>query len=607
MPTDHTWDPRRTRPGVYARPDGAGFGVSLFAPQAQHATLHVEGRDPLALEPAAEGYWVLAKAPLEAGDRYTFSVDGAEPHPDPASLAQPGGVHAASAVVDLASNSPARWSGRALDDMVLYELHVGTFSREGTFDGAVAHLDALVELGVNALELMPLNSFPGCRNWGYDGVYWQAVQQSYGGPAGLRRLVSAAHARGLAVIIDTVFNHFGPEGNYVGAFGPYLSAHKGTPWGPALNTDGADSDGVRDLVLSVAHTWLVDYGADGLRLDAVHAIPDTAARHLLEELSDEVAGWSQTLGRPLTLIAECDLNDPRYIRPVAQGGLGMSAQWVDEYHHALRAYLTGERRGYYGDFGSLDDIERGLRTAYVYTGQYSAHRRRRFGRVPSDAATHQFVVFGQNHDQVGNRARGERLIEHLDPTDYQLLAAMVLWSPFTPMLWMGEEYAERRPFPFFVDHGDIAVLQGTREGRSREFEAFLPPGEHVPDPGDPGTFASAILTHERRGATYEFYREALRLRSTYWPTRRRALDAHSVERLGEDTLVWRMPRLDGSTLEVVANLGERPFDLTPLGGATAESAGRVLLGSSAGRLGGALPARTAGLWLLETPDASIEP
>lgn len=581
------------RPGVWPHPRG-GFQVALYAPTARTADFVAEGQRATPLESVGHGYFAAHLPELVAGTRYRLRTDviGGR-RPDPASLFQPDGVHRASEVIAIAPPQMANWRGRALPDMVVYELHVGTFSAGGTFADAIEHLDALVELGVNTLELMPLNAFPGARNWGYDGVYWQAAQESYGGPKGLRAFIDAAHERQLAVIVDAVFNHLGPEGNYLGRFAPYLNENKRTPWGPALNTDAEHADGVRDLVLSVAHTWLVDYGADGLRLDAVHALADSSAVHVLAELAEEAENWQSALGRPLTLIAECDLNDPRYTAPVATNGLGMRGQWVDEFHHALRAFLTGETRGYYSDFGAFERIAKSLREAFVFTGQYSEHRKRSFGESPSPRhEQHQFVVFGQNHDQVGNRARGERLHEHLDERDYLLTAAMVIWSPFTPMLWMGEEYAEPAPFPYFVGHTDEAVMRGTREGRMREFAPFLQDGERVPDPGLAETFASAKLSHQRQGPVYEFYRKALQVRRDFWPSRERAMGTQEVLTYTREVVHWRLPRRDSSVIEVIANLGQETFDLaaTRLKGDTARASSQPLDAPG-------VPARTAAVWL----------
>ena len=585
------------RPGVWPHPDG-GYQVTLYAPNSRKASLIVEGGPTHFLKASKHGYFTAHLPNLEPGTRYRMRANNSDgAWPDPASLSQPDGVHGASEVVRIPAPATSEWRGRALADMVIYELHVGTFSEAGTFEGAIEHLDALVDLGVNTLELLPINSFPGERNWGYDGVYWQAAQASYGGVNGLRKLIDAAHERGLAVLIDAVFNHLGPEGNYLGKFAPYLNEDKRTPWGPALNTDARHSDGVRDFVLSVVHTWLVDFGADGLRLDAVHALVDSSAQHILAELAEACAGWRKQVDRPLTLIAECDLNTPRYITSTSQNGLGMDGQWVDEYHHAVRAYLTGETRGYYSDFGEIDAIEKSLSKAYVFTGEYSAHRARSFGESPTaEHAQQQFVVFGQNHDQVGNRARGERLHEHLDERDYLLMAAMVLWSPFTPMLWMGEEYAERAPFPYFVSHTDATVMRLTREGRMREFAPFLEVGEEVPDPGLPATFASAKLSHRREGRVYDFYREALRIRNEYWPLRERGMGAHHVARIGGEVLLWRLPLTDGRAVGVLANLSNDFVALADHPG-TSEYAGQAPLSSSQPLHSGELPARAAAVYL----------
>ncbi len=586
------------RPGVW-RAD-TGFDVSLYSPQAESATLHLPERDEtIELTALPNGYHVADGLDLRDGERYLFATDRHQrPMPDPASLAQPDGVHEASAVVDTQALTTAAvpWGGRALQDMILYELHIGTFSEEGTFVGAIDHLDDLVKLGINTIELMPVNAFPGERNWGYDGVYWQAAQTSYGGIGGLKQLVNAAHDRGLAVIIDAVFNHLGPEGNYLGTYAGYLNEAKRTPWGPALNTDGPYSDGVRDLVLSVVQTWLVDVGADGLRLDAVHAILDSSATHLLAEISERVAEWGRAADRTYVLIAECDLNDPRYTQPTSAGGLGMSGQWVDEFHHSVRTFLTQDRTGYYGDFGTIEHLHRTLADAFVYTGQYSEHRERSFGKRPEHAQASQFVVFGQNHDQVGNRALGERIHEHLTEAEYLLVAGLYLWSPFTPMLWMGEEYGETAPFPYFVSHGDEAILEATRRGRAREFAAFLGDGEHVPDPGAVETFTSAKLSHARRGPTYEFYRKAIQTRTELWPTRRLGINDHTVRRVAQEAIAWSMPRTDGSTILVVANLGRSAFDLSE---DLATARGATLPPRCASQATTAnLPARSIATWLL---------
>ena len=568
----------------------------LYAPDAAAADLVLPDRahERRAMNRVDGGYFELRATDLPPGTRYLLQTDAMdEARPDPASLWQPLGVHGYSVLVDadLFSRKQPDWRGLRLRDMVIYELHVGTFSAAGTFDGVAEHLPALLELGVNAIELMPVNQFPGARNWGYDGVYWRAAQSSYGGPEGLVRLIDAAHEQGIAVLIDAVFNHLGPEGNYLPQFGPYFTNKHPTPWGPAINLDDRGADGVRELILASAKTWLVDYGADGLRLDAVHALKDQSATHILEELSEACARWSEQVGRPLTLIGECDLNDPRFVRPRAKGGLGLDGQWVDEYHHALRAYLTNETRGYYSDFGSAEVIERVLRDGYAYTGQHSPHRGRRFGRPPVGVSNHQFVVFGHNHDQVGNRARGERLHEHLGEDQLIALAAMVLLSPFTPMLWMGEEYAEPAPFPYFVDHGDAQVLRATREGRVREFAAFVAPGERVPDPGLAATFQSAKLSHRREGRVFDFYREAIALRRELWGGRAADIHAHGVRR-ERTSFTWTIPlAAEPRAVMVSVNLGAAPVRLTP------KPTGTVKL--DRGLAGETLSAWGVAVWLIE--------
>ena len=594
-------------PGTRHR-DGATT-VSLYAPNAGRAWLVLPDRDGEVrlLDAAPGGYFVLEADDLPPGTRYLLRTDRMdEARPDPASRWQPLGVHGYSVVVDDALFARERpyWPGRALGEMILYELHVGTFSAAGTFAGAIAHLPDLVKLGVNAIELMPVNQFPGARGWGYDGVYWQAAHDSYGGPEGLVALIDAAHELDLAVVVDAVFNHLGPEGNYLPEFAPYLTDKHHTPWGPAVNLDDYHSDGVRAFILACAKTWLVDYGADGLRLDAVHALRDSSALHLLAELSDARDEWARATGRPLTLIGECDLNDPRYVTPTADNGLGLDGQWVDEFHHALRTRLTGETRGYYSDFEDPDLLLRALRNGYVYTGQYSRHRGRQFGQSTAGLGADQFVVFAQNHDQVGNRARGERLHEHLGDDAYLLAAAVTIWSPFTPMLWQGEEYRERAPFPYFVSHGDPDVLEATRQGRIREFAPFLGEGEEVPDPGAESTFAAAKLSHRRTGRVYEFYREALAARRRYWPLRLRGIEAHGVAKL-RDGIAWRLPLEDGRHLTVVANFGHRHLPLTLLPRHYAVDDAEAVCATRPIRA--SVPPLSAGLWLTPATAASPPP
>jgi len=472
------------------------------------------------LEPlvaAERGYHVGELADVAPGSRYLFRLDGGAERPDPASRLQPEGVHGPSAVVAAVPDPVAAgWAGHPLERLVFQEIHVGTFSAEGTFDGAIPHLEPLGRLGVTAVELMPIAQFPGERNWGYDGVHPYAPQASYGGPEGLRRFAAAAHAAGLSVFLDVVYNHLGPEGNYLGEFGPYFSDFHRTPWGGALNFDGPDSDEVRRFFLDNALEWLTDFGLDGLRLDAIHGIFDASARPFLAELAEAVEARSRRLGRPLHVVAESDLNASRVVRPREQGGYGHASQWCDDFHHALHALLTGERRGYYADFGNLEQLARALREGYVFQGERSDHRRRRHGDSPAGLAPTAFVVCAQNHDQVGNRMLGDRLATSLPPEKLRLAAATVLLAPFLPLLFMGEEYGETAPFPYFVSHGDPDLLEAVRRGRRIEFQGFGWAGE-PPDPGAPATFASARLRRELRDRSphrelLAWHRELLRLR-----------------------------------------------------------------------------------------------
>jgi maltooligosyltrehalose trehalohydrolase len=447
------------------------------------------------MEAEGRGYF-RAAAEVPEGQRYLYRLDGGPERPDPCSLWQPEGVGGPSAVVrsQRFAWTDRGWAGVRQEDLVFYELHVGTFTPQGTFDAVLPRLGQLRELGVTAVELMPVGQFPGTRNWGYDGVLPYAAQDSYGGPHGLQRLVDACHAAGLAVFLDVVYNHLGPEGNYLAEFGPYFTDHYRTPWGPAFNYDGAGSDAVRDYVLGNARMWLEEFHADGLRLDAVHAIYDFAARHILRELEEAAGDVAGRRGFPARVVAESDLNDPRLLLPPERGGYGLDAQWSDDFHHAVHTYLTGERQGYYEDFGKAEELARVLEQPFLYAGRYSPYRDRRHGAPPEGLSGDRFVVCLQNHDQVGNRASGDRLTRLLGTPERQRLAAsLLLLSPHLPLLFMGEEYGEDRPFPFFCSFGDAKLVEAVRQGRRREFAAFAWQGE-VPDPHGEGTFASARLS-----------------------------------------------------------------------------------------------------------------
>jgi len=437
--------------------------------------------------------------------------------PDPASHCQPEGVHGPSQVVEPHFDwEDADWHGLPLTKYIIYELHVGTFTPEGTFDAVIDHLEELKELGITAVELMPVAQFPGARNWGYDGVYPFAVQNSYGGPQGLKRLVNACHLKGLAVILDVVYNHLGPEGNYLRDFGPYFTDFYRTPWGEAVNFDGPHSDDVRRYFIEYVLYWIEDCHIDALRIDAVHAILDFSARPFLETLARTVHRAADRLNRRIHCIAESALNDTRIIRPRELGGFALDAQWNDDFHHALHALLTGEQSGYYQDFGGLHHLARAWRRGFVYDGQYSRFRQRAHGNSSRSIPAQQLVVFAQNHDQIGNRMLGERLSGLVSFESLKLAAGLVLLSPFIPLVFMGEEYGETAPFQYFIEHSDPELVNAVRAGRRREFEAFGWQAE-PPDPQDEATFLEAKLDRTLRETSLgrvlpEFYRELIRLR-----------------------------------------------------------------------------------------------
>lgn len=476
----------------------------MWAPGADRVDVVLEdGGRVLPLARDERGYHAGEWPRVPPGTRYRFRLPDGRLLPDPASRFQPEGVRGPSAVVDPAFDwCDDGWTGLALEDHVLYEVHVGAFTDEGTFDAVIPRLDGLRELGVTAIELMPVAQFPGTRNWGYDGVFPFAAQNTYGGPDGLRRLVDACHARGLAVVLDVVYNHVGPEGSPLAAYGPYLTDRYRTPWGEALDFDGPHADDVRRYFIENALCWITDFHVDGLRLDAVHAIVDTSAYPFLEELAEAVHRRARELGRRVHLFAESDRNDPRLVLPPDRGGQGFDALWSDDFHHALHALLTGERSGYYVDFGTLDDMASAYRAPFVYAGRYSAYRGRRHGRRADGVRGEQVVVFAQNHDQVGNRARGERLSTLVGADALRLAAGLVLLAPAVPLLFMGEEYGETAPFPYFVSHSDPALIETVRRGRRAEFgwEEETGSGADVPDPADEATFRSAVLRYELAGA-----------------------------------------------------------------------------------------------------------
>ncbi len=495
---------------------------AVWAPSTSRVQLRIEGTDlPMSRE---DGGWWRTEVDAKPGTDYAYLLgDGDQLLPDPRSLWQPHGVHGFSRVYDHADFewTDQSWSGRQLPGSVLYELHVGTFTPDGTFDAAIGRLDHLVDLGVDLVELLPVNAFNGEHNWGYDGVCWFAPHEPYGGPDGLKRFVDACHGRGLGVVLDVVYNHFGPSGAYAPLFGPYLTETDNS-WGRSVNLDGTHSDEVRRYIRDSVVMWLRDYHVDGLRLDAVHALHDRSAVHILEELAVEVETLSTHLGRPLSLIAESDLNDPRLITPREAGGYGLTAQWADDVHHALHALLTGERQGYYVDFGALECLADVLQEVFFHAGTFSTFRGRVHGR-PVDRERipgHRFVAFLQNHDQVGNRAAGDRISDSVTDGLLKVGATLLFTGPFTPMLFMGEEWAAGTPWQFFTSHPEPELAMAVGAGRRREFaDHGWATGVEIPDPQDPATFAQSKLDwselyRPRHRQMLDFYRRLIRLRKS---------------------------------------------------------------------------------------------
>jgi maltooligosyltrehalose trehalohydrolase len=538
----------RLRHGPELLPDGVRF--SLWAPRLDRVSVRVGEREH-ALERGGEGWWSVRVPSVKAGDRYLYVLPDGRALPDPASRSQPDGVHGSSQVWDARRHAwryPAR--GRPAGELVFYEVHVGTFTREGTLDAAAARLPDLVELGVTCVELMPLQPFPGERNWGYDGVSLHAVHGPYGGPDALQRFVDAAHGLGLTVCLDVVYNHLGPEGNYLSAFGPYFTKRHVTPWGDAVNYDGEDSAAVRAFALQGASQWLRDFRADALRLDAVHAILDDSPRHLVAEVCETALAVAREDGREIQVIAESDLEDRKVVDPPPRGW-GCSAMWSDDFHHALHALLTGERQRYYADFGGMTPLARALREGFAFQGERSIYRGKAWGTGTAGLAPSRFVSSVQNHDQVGNRPGGERLSRLVPRQALAPLATLLALGPGLPLLFMGEEYGEERPFLYFTSHADPALARAVREGRKAEHIAEAAGG--VPDPQAEDTFLRSVLTHRRdgdHGALRRHYRDML-------AARRRHAEAIAAS--------WPEVSVDGAAvslrrpgLSVTVNLGPAP-------------------------------------------------
>jgi maltooligosyltrehalose trehalohydrolase len=510
-------DIARRSAGINFNEEGRAI-VSVWAPLANEAAVALSEKNiNVRLTKDDWGYWNTETGEVKPGDLYKIVLDGKQ-YPDPASLSQPEGVHGYSKAINLRDFifNDKDWNNLPLEEYVIYELHTGTFTPEGTFEAIEEKLDYLKDLGVNAIEIMPVAQFPGSRNWGYDGVFPYAVQDSYGGPEGLKHLTEACHKKGLAVILDVVYNHLGPEGNYHGAFGPYFTDKYHTPWGNAINFDDAWCDGVRKYFIENVLMWFRDLHIDALRMDAVHAIKDFSPTHILKEIKQNVNQLMAQTGRKHYLIVESDLNDTRFINTAEDQGFGMDAQWSDEFHHALRITTGEEKIGYYADFDGLTHLAKSYKDAYVYDGQYSPHRKKLFGVKAKNNPGKQFIVFSQNHDQVGNRMLGDRTSSLVSFEMLKLMAGAVLLSPYLPLLFMGEEYSEPHPFLYFVSHTDPELAEAVRKGRKEEFAAFHLKAE-APDPVLEETFMNSklqweLLRQEPHRTMHQFYKALIALR-----------------------------------------------------------------------------------------------
>jgi maltooligosyltrehalose trehalohydrolase len=552
-----------TRVGTTRLPDG-NWQFLVWAPNYRSVSLHLSNtNDVVPMESLARGYHRAIVRDLRSGARYFYRLDHGRDVPDPGSRFQPEGVHGPSQLVDTDAFgwNDQNWTGRALESSVFYELHVGVYTAEGTFDALIPHLSELLELGITTIEIMPVAQFPGSRNWGYDGTYPFAPQNSYGGPEGLQRLINAAHCHGLAVALDVVYNHLGPEGNYLNTYGPYFTDRYRTPWGQAVNFDGPGSDEVRRFFRENAMYWFEEFHLDVLRLDAVHEIFDFSAQHFLAEVKMAAAELSQSLGRPLHLIAESDLNDSRLLHDFSHGGYGLDAQWSDDFQHSVHTLLTPENRGYYQDFGDITALVSTLEDGWYYQGQYSAFRQRRHGNSPHGITPSRFVVCNQNHDHVGNRAAGDRLTGLVVFEALKLAAGITLFSPFIPLLFMGEEYGEPAPFQYFTSHGDPALAEAVRRGRRQEFASFGWQGS-VPDPQDEKTFHRSHLNHslkskDPRQTLFRFYQQLIRMRSELSLS---TATSHAVQQLGERQLFLSYENRS-SNIAAVFNFAEFPVTL----------------------------------------------
>jgi len=554
--------------GANITPEGTRFRV--WAPRVSSVSLKVMGQSsPVLMQAEEGGYFTAQVERLGTGARYLYLLDGKQPRPDPVSRYQPEGVHESSEVI-----SPGEfpwkdqfWKGILPEKMIIYEVHTGTFTLKGTFEAIIPYLDYLKnDLGVTALELMPVGQFPGGRNWGYDGTYLYAPQNSYGGPWGLKNLINASHLKGLAVLLDVVYNHLGPEGNYLSDFGAYFTDRYKTPWGPAFNFDGPESDEVRRFIIDNALYWVNEYHLDGLRLDAIHGIFDFSARHIVEELGEAVHRQAKRLGRRIAVIAESNLNDVRVINSSRKGGYGLDAQWNDDFHHALHVLLTKEQKSYYQDFGGIDPLAQALRDGFVYTGQYSSFRKRRHGSPSKHLPPTKFVIFSQNHDQVGNRSKGERLSTLLSFEALKLTAGTVLLSPNIPLLFMGEEYGEEAPFLYFVSHSDPSLIEAVRKGRKEEFADFHGEGE-LPDPQDERTFFRSKMhldlhRQEKHKILFDFYRDLINLRKKTPSLSHSSKAGMEIATGGEKPTLFMLRKFKEDQAFCLLNFDEKPQRIT---------------------------------------------
>lgn len=551
---------------------GAGrCSFKVWAPEKERMILHIvhPTEQKIEMQRAEEGYW-HTETNAAPGTRYFFMPNGENDRPDPASKYQPEGVHGPSEVIDQNYDwADDDWESPKLKDLILYELHTGTFTEEGTFEAAIAKLDHLLELGVNAIEIMPVAQFPGKRNWGYDGVYPYAVQNSYGGPNGLKRLVEACHQRGIAVVLDVVYNHLGPEGNYLDQFGPYFSDNYKTPWGRAINYDGKYCDGVREFFANNATYWLEHFHIDGLRLDAIHGVFDMNATHFWELMHDQIDALERKTGRKYFTIAESDYNNPKVIKKREEGGFGFTAQWLDDFHHALYVLLHPEGKDRYYDFGSLEQLAKAFRDGFVHSGDYVSYRKRKHGASSAGIKGNKFVVFADNHDQSGNRFGGERLSMLVNHDKLKIAAAAMILSPYIPMLFMGEEFGASTPFLYFTDHSDEWLINTVREGRREEFKDFIKEGVDFPDPQSPEVFQQSKLKWQEKSEgehreLFDWYKQLIALRQNHAALqnfKKKDIDVELIDDKG--LMVHRKAEEKNGELIILFNLSDNDLIYEP--------------------------------------------